>query len=110
MAAICEAYMRNQLCFSTFDPLFSDAPSICDICEAKSSVFQFESGNSERSPAVRPVRGYCCSPCAGRLLSQLEDEESLAWAEEEASVQKDGVDVSEFHTRRLATFASHDQN
>jgi len=33
--------MRNQLCFSTFDPLFSDAPSLCDICDTKPSVFHF---------------------------------------------------------------------
>ncbi len=102
--------MRNQLCFSTFDPLFSDAPSLCDICEAKPSVFQFESGSAERASAVRPVRGYCCAACATQLLTQLEDAESLAWAEEEASVQKDGVDVSDFHARRLATFAKHGQN
>ena len=102
--------MRNQLYFSTFDPLFSDAPSLCDICEVKPSVFQFESGSAESSTAVRPVRGYCCAVCASQLLSQLEDAESLAWAEEEASVQKDGMDVSDLHARRLAAFASHDQN
>ena len=98
--------MRNQLSFSTFDPLFSDAPSLCDICEAKPSVFQFESGSSENKAACHPVRGYCCDACATQLLNQLQAAESLAWAEEEASVQKDGIDISEFHTRRLATFGA----
>ena len=98
--------MRNELCFSTFDPLFSDAPSLCDICETKPSVFQFESGSTEGNPTC-PVKGYCCASCAVQLLNKLQDAESLAWAEEEVSVQKDGMDVSEFHTRRLATFGTH---
>jgi len=99
--------MRNQLSFSTFDPLFSDAPSLCDICEVKPSVFQFESGSSDSNPACHPVRGYCCESCSTQLLKQLQEAESLAWAEEEVSVQRDGIDISEFHTRRLATFGSH---
>lgn len=99
--------MRNELCFSTFDPLFSDAPCLCDLCEAKPSVFQFESDSTERNPECRPVKGYCCASCAVELLSKLQDAESLAWAEEEVSVQKDGMDVSDFHTRRLATFGAH---
>jgi hypothetical protein len=98
--------MRNQLSFSTFDPLFSDAPALCDICEGKPSVFQFESGSSDNRAVCHPVRGYCCAACATQLLNQLQAAESLAWAEEETSVQKDGVDISEFHTRRLATFGA----
>jgi hypothetical protein len=72
--------MRNELCFSTFDPLFSDAPSLCDICETKPSVFQFESGSTESDAATRPVKGYCCASCAVQLLNKLQDAESLAWA------------------------------
>jgi hypothetical protein len=102
--------MRNQLCFSTFDPLFSDAPSLCDICDTKPSVFHFESCSSENNPACRAIKGYCCAACATRLLDQLQDAESLAWAQEEASVQKDGVDVSELHSRRLATFGAQGRN
>ncbi|PYX42539.1 MAG: hypothetical protein DMG83_20430 [Acidobacteria bacterium] len=102
--------MRNELCFSTFDPLFSDAPSLCDICETKPSVFQFESGSTESDAATRPVKGYCCASCAVQLLNKLQDAESLAWAAEEVSVQKDGMDVSDFHTRRLATFGTHGHN
>ena len=102
--------MRNQLSFATFDPLFSDAPTLCDICETKPSVFQFENCSAEQNPACRPVKGFCCAPCATQLLDQLRDAESLAWAEEEASVQKDGTDVAEFHTRRLATFGTSGRN
>ena len=98
--------MRNQLTFSTFDPLFSDAPSLCEICETKPSVFQFENGCSESDAGCCPVKGFCCAVCATQLLEQLEHAESIAWAEEEASVRKEGVDVAEFHTRRLATFGT----
>ena len=102
--------MRNELCFSTFDPLFSDAPCLCDLCETKPSVFQFENGSTETTPACPSVKGYCCASCAAKLLSVLQDSESLAWAEEEVAVQKDGMDVSDFHTRRLATFGTHGRN
>lgn len=98
--------MRNQLTFSTFDPLFSDAPCLCEICETKPSVFQFENGSSEVNPERRPVKGFCCAACATQLLEQLEQAESIAWEEEEVSVRKDGGDVGEFHTRRLATFGT----
>jgi hypothetical protein len=70
-------------------------------------VFQFENGSTESAAAGRPAKGYCCAACAVELLNKLQDAESLAWAEEEVSVQKDGMDVSEFHTRRLATFGTH---
>jgi len=98
--------MRNQLTFSTFDPLFSDAPCLCEICGTKPSVFQFENGSSEGDAGCRPVKGFCCAVCARQLLEQLEQTESIAWEQEEASVSKDGVDVGEFHSRRLATFST----
>jgi hypothetical protein len=96
--------MRNQLTFSTFDPLFSDAPSLCDLCETKPSVFQFNNGGTESEAGCRPIKGFCCAGCAIQLLEQLQQEESVTWAEEEASVRKEGGDISEFHARRLATF------
>ena len=98
--------MRNQLSFSTFDPLFSDAPRLCEICAAKPSVFQFENGCSEGKVGCRPVKGFCCAVCATQLLEQLQQAESITWAEEEAAVRKEGGDVAEFHTRRLATFGT----
>lgn len=102
--------MRNQLTFSTFDPLFSDAPALCEICEKKPSVFQFENGCSDNEGGCRPVKGFCCAACATQLLEQLEQAESIAWAEEEASVRTDGGDVAEFHTRRLQTFGTCDRS
>jgi hypothetical protein len=102
--------MRNKLSFATFDPLFSDAPSLCDVCETKPSVFQFENRNSDDSTECPTVKGFCCAPCATLLLKNLQRAESLTWAEEEVSVQAEDVDVADFHKRRLATFGTLGRN
>jgi len=97
--------MRDTISFSTFDPLFSDAPSLCDVCESKPSIFEFESHGSGDGTRRRK-KGFCCASCAAVLLAELQREESVAWAEEEASMRSDGLDMTDFHTRRLATFGN----
>ena len=96
--------MRDTLCFSTFDPLFSDAPSRCDLCESKPSVFQFRSATNHSE--AQPAKGFCCAECASLLLGRLERAESLLWAAEEASVKAEGTDTSELHKRRVTTFGA----
>ena len=98
--------MRAQLTFSTFDPLFFDVPSICEMCGTRPSVFKFEDGGNEGDSGRQSLVGFCCTACATRLLEELQEKESAAWAEEEASVRKEGDDVTDFHKRRLATFGS----
>ena len=98
--------MRAQRTFSTFDPLFSDAPSICEMCGARPSVFKFEDGCSEAEGGSQRLVGFCCAVCATRLLEELQEKESVAWAEEETSVRTEGYDVTDFHKRRLTTFGS----
>ena len=100
--------MRDTLCFSTFDPLFSDAPSVCDLCRKAPSVFQFRSTTSDTD--AQPAKGFCCALCASVLLGKLERAESLAWAEEEAWVEAEGTDTSELHTRRIAAFGTKAKN
>jgi hypothetical protein len=100
--------MRNTLCFSTFDPLFSDAPSSCDLCRKAPSVFQFRNATSDKE--CQPAKGFCCSACATVLLGKLERTESLEWAQEATSVEADGADASELHTRRLAAFGIKSKN
>ena len=97
--------MRDTLCFSTFDPLFSDAPSSCDLCEDSPSVFHFRSSAHESD--TQPAKGFCCAACASVLLGKLERAESLVWAQEEASVKAEGSDISELHKRRVATFGAN---
>jgi len=98
--------MRAQLTFSTFDPLFSDAPSICETCGTRPSVFKFDDGCNEGDSGRQRLVGFCCTVCATRLLEELQQKESAAWAEEEASVRQAGEDISDFHKRRLATFGA----
>jgi hypothetical protein len=100
--------MRDTLCFSTFDPLFSDAPSVCDLCRTAPSVFQFRSATSDTE--AQPAKGFCCAACASVLLGKLERAESLVWAEEEASVEAEGTDASELHSRRAAAFGNKSKN
>lgn len=97
--------MRDTISFSTFDPLLSDAPSLCDVCETKPSIFEFESHGSNNGTSRRK-KGFCCASCAAVLLAELQKEESVAWAQEEASMLSDGLDMTDFHTRRLATFGN----
>ncbi|HMK21005.1 MAG TPA: hypothetical protein VK466_01645 [Terriglobales bacterium] len=96
--------MRDTLCFSTFDPLFSDAPSLCDLCRISPSAFQFR--NATSTSESQPARGFCCPACANVLLGKLERAESLVWEQEEASVEAEGADASELHKRRMATFGA----
>jgi len=94
--------MRDTLCFSTFDPLFSDSPSRCDLCESQPSIFHFRTATSDSE--AHPAKGFCCAACASVLLGRLERAESLLWAEEEKSVKAEGADASELRKRRETTF------
>ena len=98
--------MRAQMTFSTFDPLFSDVPSICEMCGTRPSVFKFDDGCNESQSGRQRLAGFCCTVCATRLLEELQEKESVAWAEEEASVRNEGYDVTDFHKRRLTTFGA----
>lgn len=95
--------MRIAITFSTFDPFLKDAPSLCEVCKTRPSVFHFERASSDESPD-KMAQGFCCKQCATELLEKLQQTESVAWAEEEAVIESQGVDVSDFHDRRLATF------
>jgi len=95
--------MRIAITFSTFDPLFKDTPRLCEACKTKPSVFHFERESSNENPE-KLAQGFCCKQCATELLEKLQLTESAAWAEEEAVIESQGVDVSAFHDRRLATF------
>jgi hypothetical protein len=50
------------------------------------------------------MKGFCCTACAGGLLKKLAGKEAEEWAEEEAELQADVMDVTDFQKRRLATF------
>jgi len=95
--------MSEKVTFATFDPMRFDAPSQCDICAAKPVLFHYEYSVDEGA-RVSPKRGFCCSSCASRLLDRLQRAESQVWAQEEASLKADDIDVADLEERRLATF------
>lgn len=93
--------MSERVTFSTFDPVRFDSPSHCDLCTSRAPVFHYEHSVDEGA-RQSPKRGFCCGPCAARLLGTLENAESRAWAEEEASLTADDIDASDLEERRLA--------
>jgi hypothetical protein len=95
--------MRIAITFSTFDPFFKDTPRSCEVCKTKPSVFHFERESGIETPGEL-AQGFCCKQCATELLEKLQVTESAAWADEEAVIESQGVDVSAFHERRIATF------
>jgi hypothetical protein len=97
--------MSEKVTFSAFDPMRFDAPSHCDVCTSNPTVFHYEYILDEGA-RLSPKRGFCCCSCATRLLEKLRNAESQVWAEEEASLKADDVDVADLEERRLATFGS----
>lgn len=97
--------MSEKVTFSAFDPIQSDAPSQCDVCDSHSPMFHYEYDIDE---AVRqqPRKGFCCRSCAAKLLDTLQRAESQVWAQEEAFLKANDVDASDLEERRLATFGA----
>lgn len=85
--------MSEKVIFSAFDPVRFDTPSRCDVCLATPPVFHYEYNVDE---SVRhPVRkGFCCAACSTKLLEKLQRAESRVWAEEEAALEADDIEVS----------------
>jgi hypothetical protein len=61
-----------------------------------------EGDNGERTI----TKGFCCASCARAMLNNLEGREADEWAEEEAELEAEHVDVTDYQKRRLATFGS----
>jgi hypothetical protein len=95
--------MSEKVTFSVFDPIRSDAPSDCDVCDSQPPVFYYEYDIDE-GVRQQPRKGYCCRDCATKLLDTLQRAESQIWAREEAFLKANDVDASELEERRLATF------
>jgi len=95
--------MHTSVFFATFDPLF-DAPEVCNLCTLNPPTFNYEFCLEDVNQGTRETKGYCCESCAIQLLKGLERAESREWAEEEAALAADHLDVSDFQKRRLATF------
>jgi hypothetical protein len=100
----------KKLSFATFDPLIRDTPASCDICRSGSPIFSYELRTQDEHGERRNIYGFCCAACGPRLLKKLEREESREWAAEEAALEADDIDISDFHERRAAAFGIRSRN
>jgi hypothetical protein len=95
--------MRPYVFFSAFE-LLRDKPEMCNVCSSKPPVFNYELETWGENGKPEEQKGFCCSRCAVELLQELGRAESQKWAEEEAALEKDDFDVTDFRERRLAAF------
>jgi hypothetical protein len=98
--------MTNKVCFSAFDSMVGDSPELCDLCRNRVPIFKYQCSSGRDREQREYLIGFCCLSCTQRLLENLRQSESRYWAEEEAALADDEVDVIDFHRRRIAAFGS----
>jgi hypothetical protein len=98
--------MNDSIFFATFDPLYINAPEACSLCIAQPPAFNYEYCIEQSDGHRHYIKGFCCTACAAGLLQKLAGREAQEWAEEEAELQADDMDVTDLQKRRLATFGS----
>ena len=98
--------MNDSVFFGTFDPLCVDAPDVCNLCVAQPPTYEYETCLEGEDGKREVKKGFCCASCARALLKSLEGREAKEWADEEAELEAEHVDISEYQKRRLATFGS----
>ncbi len=96
--------MNDSVFFATFDPLYVNAPDVCALCIAQPPLFTYEYCVEDPEGKREYLKGFCCAQCAQTLLKKLASSEAQEWADEEAALEADKLDVTEFQKRRLATF------
>ncbi len=68
----------------------------------------YESHTYRESGEPEDTRGFCCARCAVELVKKLESAESQQWTEEEAALQADDLEISDFRRHRLAALQKMD--
>ncbi|MBA3914329.1 MAG: hypothetical protein H0X25_10875 [Acidobacteriales bacterium] len=96
--------MHDHVTFSSFDPLFCEAPQQCEMCREEPPIFMFDSKIVEKRQNVADENGFCCGNCATRLLRKLARSESRQWLEEEAAIKKEDLDTTQIHQRIVNSF------
>jgi hypothetical protein len=95
--------MLDSLFFTGFDPLH-EVPEVCKVCSSHPPVLSYDYRSLDENGDTQKSTGFCCASCAAELLKKLEAAESQEWAEEEAALEDDAFDVTEFRKHRLAAF------
>src|ERR671935_300093 len=98
--------MNDSLFFATFDPLYINAPDACSLCIAQPPAFSYEYCVEQQDGNRHYIKGFCCTACATGLLQRLAGREAREWAEEEAELEADNMDITDLQKRRLATFGN----
>jgi len=100
--------MKPSIFFSAFE-LLRDNPEMCNVCNSKPPAFNYKLETCGEDGEPEEQKGFCCSRCAVELLQELGHAESQKWAEEEAALEDDDVDVTDFRERRLAAFPNRER-
>jgi hypothetical protein len=100
----------KKLSFATFDPVIRDAPTHCDTCHSGSPIFSYELRTQDEHGERRNIYGFCCAGCGPQLLKKLGHQECRDWADEEAALQADDLEIGDFHERRAAAFGPSRRN
>jgi len=98
--------MNDSLFFATFDPLYVNAPDACNLCIAQPPAFSYEYCIEQNDGKRHYIKGFCCTACSAGLLQKLAGREAQEWADEEAQLEADEMDVTDLQKRRLATFGN----
>lgn len=96
--------MNDSIFFATFDPLYVNAPDGCALCITQPPIFSYEYCIEQESGERQYLKGFCCAACAANLLKKLATTEAGEWEREEAELEANELDVTDFQKRRLATF------
>lgn len=99
--------MRPSLFFSAFEPL-QETPEVCDVCNSNPPVLSYEFATYGTHGEMKEKKGFCCAHCTSILVCILERAESQKWAQEEAALRADEVDVADLRQRRLAAFGDNE--
>jgi len=84
----------NRICFSTFN-LLHDVPNVCGVCTSKVPIFRFEFLDDGENTRAEYMKGFCCAPCAVKLLEVLEYIESQEWERERSALKADDMDTTD---------------
>src|SRR5215469_135552 len=98
--------MNDSLFFTTFDPLYVSAADACSLCIAQPPAFSYEYRVEQHGGKQDYIEGHCCTACATGLLQKLAEREAREWADEEAELEADHMDVTDLEKRRLANFGN----
>jgi len=96
--------MNDSIFFANLRSAVHQRTRSCSLCIAQPPAFNYEYCVEQTDGKRHYIKGFCCTACAAGLLKKLAGREAEEWAQEEAELQADDMDVTDLQKRRLATF------